>query len=512
MHPRLYRLFSTARAGMTVLTNGPQVLAFLPAFVLAGFWIGGEVLLVITALAFPAILAIVSTVRIYGKSGARKNAEPSALVAFENMLESALKTAREKARKTACLIVEIDDFDKFVDRHGKSAAEIVMKHAYQQVGTALRNRDQVFRLNEKQIGVCVAPVEQLSIDAGLLLAARLQTAVAKPVTLGGTSLYLSASVGLCHDTHIGSGGGKDLAQAATLALENARHNGPSAIRVYSMEMGQIKPCSRTISTDIERALENGEIHPWFQPQISTDTGLITGFEALARWEHPDRGLIPPADFLPSIQQAGRMERLSEVMLFNSLTALKAWDALDLIVPHIGVNFASDELRNPRLVEKIEWELDRFELTPDRLAIEILETVIAASPDDTIVRNINNLAELGCFIDLDDFGTGHASISSIRRFAIQRLKIDRSFITKMDRDAEQQRMVSAILLMAERLELDTIAEGVETAGEHAMLSQLGCGHVQGFGIGRPMPFEKTAAWATNHLAKLSKAPTIGRQTG
>jgi EAL domain-containing protein (putative c-di-GMP-specific phosphodiesterase class I) len=176
---------------------------------------------------------------------------------------------------------------------------------------------------------------------------------------------------------------------------------------------------------------------------------------------------------------------------------------------VGVNFAGPELSNPKLVEKVKWELDRFDLAPERLAVEVLETVVASAPDDTITRNINALAQLGCRIDLDDFGTGHASIASIRRFSVSRIKIDRSFVIKADRDPEQQRMISAILTMAERLEVETLAEGVETVGEHALLAQLGCTHVQGFGIGKPMPFEQTLDWISNHTAKLEATPRIIR---
>ncbi|EEB71136.1 diguanylate cyclase/phosphodiesterase [Ruegeria sp. R11] len=159
-------------------------------------------------------------------------------------------------------------------------------------------------------------------------------------------------------------------------------------------------------------------------------------------------------------------------------------------PSVGVNFATDELRNVNLVERIQWELERFGLTPDRLCVEILETVMTDQPDDMIVRNIAALGELGCNIDLDDFGTGHASIAAVQRFRVSRIKIDRSFVMKADRDPEQQKLIAAILTMAERLDLATLAEGVETVGEHALLAQLGCDHVQGFGIGRPMPFDQT----------------------
>jgi EAL domain-containing protein (putative c-di-GMP-specific phosphodiesterase class I) len=267
------------------------------------------------------------------------------------------------------------------------------------------------------------------------------------------------------------------------------------------------PRSRHIFADeAAAALDSGDILPHFQPQISTDTGRITGFEALARWTHPERGTIAPADFLPVLENAGKLARLGEVMLNRSLAALRAWDDAGLDVPTVAVNFSSDELRNPKLIDKVKWELDRYELDPSRLSIEVLETVVAASPEDVVSRG---LARLGCRIDLDDFGTGHASISSIRRFAVGRIKIDRSFVMKVDRDAEQQRMVAAILTMAERLGLETLAEGVETPGEHTMLAQLGCDHVQGFGIGRPMPFDISEDWLRKHSARMAEAPRISR---
>jgi EAL domain-containing protein (putative c-di-GMP-specific phosphodiesterase class I) len=145
-------------------------------------------------------------------------------------------------------------------------------------------------------------------------------------------------------------------------------------------------------------------------------------------------------------------------------------------------------------------------------VEVLETVVSAAPDDMIARNINALSRMGCNIDLDDFGTGHASIASLRRFAVKRIKIDRSFVMKVDTDREQQRMVVAILALAEHLNLDTLAEGVETAGEHAILAQLGCRHVQGFGIARPMPFDQTLDWIRANDAKRQNTPRIERRTG
>lgn len=199
------------------------------------------------------------------------------------------------------------------------------------------------------------------------------------------------------------------------------------------------------------------------------------------------------------------------MLQHSLTALRTWDHAGLDVPRVSVNFSDPELRDPKLVEHIQWELDRFGLTAQRLGIEVLESVITSSPDGIVARNISRLAEFGCYIDLDDFGTGHASINALRRFKVHRLKIDRSFVTRVDRDEDQRRILAAVLGMADRLGIETLAEGVESVGEHALLAQLGCDHVQGFWIARPMPADQLIDWAKSYAAKIAGAAKLGRNT-
>jgi EAL domain-containing protein (putative c-di-GMP-specific phosphodiesterase class I) len=207
-----------------------------------------------------------------------------------------------------------------------------------------------------------------------------------------------------------------------------------------------------------------------------------------------------------------LEKLCEEMLEQSISALNTWDLKGFTVPKVGINFSGDELHNPMLAEKIGWELGRYEMPSSRIAIEVLESVIAGTPDGVVARNLRDLAKLGCHIDLDDFGTGHASISSLQRFSANRLKIDRSFVKNVDQDQNQQKLIAAIVTMAEQLGIETLAEGVETAGEHAMLAQLGCGHVQGYGIARPMPLNDTIPWMKAHAAKLSSLPSLDRKTG
>jgi diguanylate cyclase (GGDEF)-like protein len=477
--------------------------------VLGGFWLGGETALILIAVGLPLMLALRKGV-VTRSSGQDDMSDGMEQLIGE--LDRLIDQARRKSLKYACIFVELDDYDSVQDRHGQAAADYVINRSRNRLAAALRGHDRVFHMADGQFGISVSAVPHMDMDVAVQMATRLQRAVEEPISLDATTIYVSASVGLAISSQMKSKHGFEMGNAALVALRDARRHAPSAIRAYAPDMLLPETSPHAMTGEVLQALENGQIQPWFQPQISTDTGHVTGFEALARWIHPERGIIVPSEFLPVLAEAGKLERLGEVMLYHALHAQKSWDMAGLNVPRVGVNFAPDELRNPKLVEKIEWELDRFDLTPDRLMVEILETVVATSPDDVVARNINGLAALGCAIDLDDFGTGHASISSIRRFSINRLKIDRSFVMKVDRDPEQQRMVSAILLMADQLGLDTLAEGVETAGEHTMLAQLGCRHVQGFGISRPMPFDKTIEWVTAHIAKLGTPPTIGRKTG
>ncbi|WP_135506604.1 putative bifunctional diguanylate cyclase/phosphodiesterase [Roseovarius aestuariivivens] len=505
MRPSLFTSLTALRHSLATGLSGPQALAFLPAVVLAGFWLGGEPALLATALAFPLLLALVGAASPTPEEG--DDAE-----GLEAALDDALEVARRCLRKTGCFLIEVDDFDLLLDRHGQAAADRVMGCAVTRIGNALRDGDKVVKLGRGQIGVALSPVRQVDSETGLKMAARLQAAVEEPVALDNTTVYVSASVGLCLDVLMPGGSGRDLADAAGMALREARRHAPSAIRAYTPELRGRAGTAQGSHDDVRHALEARQICAWFQPQLCTDTGGISGFEALARWHHPTQGIVPPDEFLPAIKAMGQSERLGEIILQDALNAMKAWAQAGYDIPHVGVNFCPEELRDPKLPDRVAWDIDRAGLTPGRLAVEILESVVASTPDDTVTRNIRRLSEMGCLIDLDDFGTGHASISSIRRFAVQRLKIDRSFVRKIDCDPEQRRMVNAIQLMAEQLDLETLAEGVETAGEHAMLAQLGCGHVQGFGIARPMPLKNTLPWIETHLARLQSPPPIGRKTG
>lgn len=506
---------SRLRHNALTILMGPPVLAFLPAITLGAFWLWGEAALVIASLGLPLLFAFAGAFDERARAPLVPRDAVTGLLlrdGFEAALERVYSETTRSGLRSACFVLELDDYRELEERHGQGAADLMALQTGERIGSALRGSDTVARIGDSRFAVCLTPVRQLDLELCIQLAGRMQSAIEDPIPLNAATLYVTCSVGLCLRSRAPGSNAAAWFAAAGEALSDAQANGPSAIRVFSQDTHRRSRARSDLREEAAAALENGQIQPWYQPQISTDTGKITGFEALARWQHPVHGMLPTATFLPALEEAGLMERLGEVILYNALTALKAWDSAGADVPRVGVNFSSDELRNPSLVDRIRWELDRFDLTPDRLSIEILETVMGTDPDETITRNISGLAKLGCRIDLDDFGTGQASLASIKRFAVSRIKIDRSFVMKADRDPEQQKLIAAILTMAERLDLETLAEGVETVGEHALLAQLGCDHVQGFGIGRPMPFDHTLDWIAAHRAKLQDAPRIGRETG
>lgn len=515
MQKPLSGLLMRIRNRVVPVLTGPPILAFLPAITLGAFWLGGEAALVIVALGLPLVFAVGGAFDSWNLNvGLPRDSVTGLLLreGLENVVEQVFAQTDNSGLQSACFVLELDGYRDLVDHHGQAAADLVVHISGERILSALRDGDTVARIGDSRFAVCLTAVRQLDLELCIQLSGRMQSTIEDAVPLDGVSIYMTCSIGFCLRSRTPGLSAQDWLTAAVTALSDAQRSGPSAIRAYSSEIGRMNRERSDLREEAAAALENGHIQPWYQPQISTDTGKVSGFEALARWSHPIHGLIAPDVFLPVMEEAGLMERLGQVMLYHSLTALKAWDSAGVDVPQVGVNFASDELRNPGLVDKIRWELDRFELSPERLAVEVLETVMTDSPDDTISHNITGLAKLGCRIDLDDYGTGHASIASLRRFAVSRIKIDRSFVMKADRDPEQQRLIGAILTMAERLELETLAEGVETVGEHALLAQLGCDHVQGFGIGRPMPFDQTLDWITAHQAKLQDVPVIGREIG
>lgn len=501
--PRLLRIAHAVRR--------PYLLLLMPVAVGLAWLVGGPMVMVYVALAFPVALAVLRPGTGKGPiTGADRVTGLSQRAGVVTAIDRALRLSSRLGRATGAMVLEIDRFKLLEERHDREALDRILRITGERLQDALRDTDLAARLDGPTFAVALSPVRRLDLEATIQMAGRIQRALAEPIRVDGSNVYVTASIGFALAARLADPSAEALLQAATLAMLEAQRNGPAAIRSYSDAMKARIASRNSLSEEVAGALDRGEITAFFQPQISARNGEITGFETLARWHHPDRGLIPPVEFLPALEQAGLMDRLGEAMIHTALSAIRHWDEQGFDIPRVGVNFSNAELCDPRLVERIGWELDRFDLTPDRLVVEVLETVVAARSDDVIIRNLSGLARLGCCLDLDDFGTGNTSITSIRRFSIERIKIDRSFVTRIDEDGEQQKMVSAILTMAERLGLDTLAEGVETAAEQAMLTRLGCGHLQGFGIARPMPMAETDAWIRQHQRSTTGAVALPRR--
>lgn len=500
-------LYQQLKALGAISRLGGELHLLVPAITLAAYWVLGEGAIVALAVAVPLLwlLAWPALRRAAPRDPGLGFGSEGDLVAFLDRLSPDAGPGRG-----AAFVVAFDDPARQLDSHGPALAAQMVTRTAERLSCVLRAGDMLVLLPGGRIGLGLAAPRRLDLEAAIQIAGRLRAAALVPLVEGGLTLHPSVSVGLCLGARAPQPGGQALLDAAQAAVDDALLHGPGAIRAHDPRMTRNRTHRASLRAGLVRALDEGQIRPWFQPQICADTGKVTGMEALARWEHPERGIIPPGEFLPAVQEHGLSERLGEVILHGALAALGRWDKAGLAVPRVAVNLSAPELRASGLPDRFLWEVDRFGLTPARLTVEVLETVSVGAGDEVIVANLSGLARHGFGIDLDDFGTGQASIANLRRFSVRRVKIDRSFITRVDTDPEQKQVVSGILMLCERLGLETVGEGVETPGEHATLAQLGCTHLQGFGIARPMAVEETFGWLERRL--LTAAPAMLRQRG
>lgn len=493
------------RKALYWLVSGYRPIALLPSIILASFWIVGEQAMIAIAAVVPAASIIVSHMwerRISEQSAVDGTTGLGFAKNAEHWLEERLLKAKSPTLNIALMAISIDDLSSLEDRVGVPMHETILSELAERLRGLIRQDDMIGRGSQTDFLICLSHIRPPESENLLHLAHRLHATLDAPFHHGAIRVYCTISIGIVRARQLKAPRPLEMIRAAERANLSARQAGPGGIRVFQSDYGQLPRSDHNLGNQISQALENGEIVGWYQPQISTDTGAISGFEALARWEHPERGLISPASFLSLIERSGLSQRLAEVILTHALSALRTWDKANLDVPTVAVNFSSEELRNPRISEYLAWELDRHGIAPGRLGIEVLENVIAESHDDIVAKNLRALADLGCRIDLDDFGTGYTSILNIRRFSVSRIKIDRRLVSRIDSDKDQRDLVAALLAMSERLNVETLGEGVETPAEHTMLAQLGCDHIQGFCVARPMPLGDTLTWISNHRARLA----------
>ncbi|MBB5517062.1 diguanylate cyclase (GGDEF)-like protein [Rubricella aquisinus] len=406
----------------------------------------------------------------------------------------AAKAMRKQKTKIAAIHLDLDDFKMINDVLGHEAGDEVLRVTAKRLAGVVRSSDFVARIGGDDFAVIVPDI---SDENELIeITNRLRATLAEPMVIQNRTVRVGCAVGVAsaeaRDTDY-----ERLMVNADIALRDAQSVGDDTVRLYAPAMRAELEERDSLLRDLSRGIESNEIKPFFQPQIDAKTGAVTGFEALVRWNHPKRGVLSPFHFLDLAEKEGFGETIGEIVLSKSLDALIKWEAAGFFVPEVGVNFSSDQLADNGIVDRIRREADAYSVAPERISIEVLETIMIENDDNDVVRNIKRLKENGFSIDLDDFGTGHASISNIRRFDVDRVKIDRSFVSGIDSDENLRKMTLAMVRMAQGLGIDCLAEGVETPGERAVLTQMGCTHLQGYGIGRPMAIHDTFTWLNQY---------------
>lgn len=334
----------------------------------------------------------------------------------------------------------------------------------------------------------------------------LQSQLFRGIRVGKATLSLSSNTGIA----TGYGAVSDphhMLENVEIALREAAIATVGQPAIYTHAMREQMDEYRAARDDLERALEAGEFTAHFQPQVHIADRRIVGFEALVRWDHPTRGLIGPLEFLSLAEAAGLHEAITICLVDEALAGLAAFRAGGIAVETVGINLSATQLASDTLVDLLFWGVDRHGVEPKSLSLEILESVTTFSANDPVVASVRALARAGFQIDLDDFGTGSASISAIRRFGVDRLKIDQSMLRDITQDDGKVRLLGATIAMARAMDVSVLAEGVETEDELRAVRGLGCETVQGYLLARPMPLEEAVAWGQAFQSRAAAHPAL-----
>ncbi|MFE1602237.1 putative bifunctional diguanylate cyclase/phosphodiesterase [Methylobacterium sp. ID0610] len=387
----------------------------------------------------------------------------------------------------AALLLHLEGLRDVAEDRGPAFGDALAQAASIRLLAALDSSATVARWDVDRVAVMVPDQDPARI---LALAARLQDAFATAFTIGGHAVHLGLSLGIA----VGPLHGRDaegVLANADLALSRARHGEGRGMRIYDPAMRAEIDSRRALQNELRRALEQGELVLHYQPQVALRTGEIVGAEALVRWQHPERGLLYPGDFLHAVESSTLALHLGWWTVDEVCRQIAAWRAAGLPPIRVALNLYAAQFRAGTLSQVIEEALARYGLPPSVLELEVTET-IALQNDGTDLDPIRTLRDRGVGIAFDDFGTGYAALSTLKRFPLTKLKIDRSFVHDLLSEPHDEAIVGAVLSIGKRLDLDVVAEGIETIDHVAALLRMGCEHGQGFLFGRAMPPDAFAA--------------------
>ena len=406
---------------------------------------------------------------------------------FLEHLEYALSIAKRHKKILAIVKLDINKFSEVNKDYGYKNADALITDIATRLNDLTRESDVVARLGGSRYGVIMNLIEdEEEVDRALQ---RIILGMQHPFTISGENIILKISYGVSvFPTDEESV--DNLSHYAVLALENAKQAGGNNYRYYNSGMNVDNSKRLSDEYDLRKALENDEFCLNFQPKVDAATGNIKGMEALIRWQHPERGIVSPVEFIPLLEESGMIVEAGDWVLRESCRLNKLWQEQGLEPLRVSVNVSSVQFQQGDFIERIELALKETGLDADYLEVELTESCLM----DDVAKNINILHEIkkmGVSISIDDFGTGYSSLSYLKKFPIDTLKIDRSFITNVQdrRGGDNAAIVTAIMALSHSLRLDVVAEGVETAQELAYLHALGCKTIQGFLFSKPLSVDE-----------------------
>ncbi|MET4386763.1 diguanylate cyclase (GGDEF)-like protein [Bradyrhizobium sp. F1.4.3] len=395
---------------------------------------------------------------------------------FREKMSEGLNQVAIAGGAMAVLCFDLDNFKTVNDRLGHAAGDRLLRWVAARLKENVGEHDTVARLGGDEFAVLQRGPQPQSAER---LARRLVEIIGRPPPLESQSIHIGVSIGIAVAPDHGLDA-DELMKCADLALYQAKARGRGAYQLFEPEMEEQARSRHALEHDLRGALENREFHLVFQPQVQLDTSELTGFEALLRWKHPSRGLVSPAEFIPIAEETGLIVPIGEWVLRSACATAASWPELT-----IAVNLSPVQFQSRGLVAMVTSALAEAGLPPQRLELEVTETALLDDSEATI-EILHQLRSLGVHVSLDDFGVGYSSLSYLRKFPFDRIKIDRSFVGTLGESPESVAIVRTIASLGSVLGVETTAEGVETVEQLDFVRECGCTAVQGYYFGRPCP--------------------------
>jgi diguanylate cyclase (GGDEF)-like protein/PAS domain S-box-containing protein len=400
---------------------------------------------------------------------------------FLDRLSHGLTRRRRFRGPLAVLFVDLDDFKTVNDSLGHAAGDDLLKAVAERLAGALRSGDTIARMGGDEFAVLVE--DATGRDAPEKIAQRLLGALQAPFSVNGRELFVRASVGLTVST-TRSDSAEEMLRNADTAMYTAKANGKNRIGSFEASMHDAAQKRLSLKVDLERAVERGEFFVVYQPIVDLAGHDIPALEALVRWRHPGRGVVSPSEFIPLAEETGLIVPLGNWVLETACRQLRAWDKETGKETSVSVNVSARQVQRAQFTADVAAVLEATGVDARRVTLEFTESVLMQDTDVT-VETLRELKRHGLRLAIDDFGTGYSSLNYLRRFPIDELKIDRSFVTQMGREPGQLAVVRSIVRLAETLKLRTVAEGIEDEAQLHNLRQLGAGYGQGFLFGEAL---------------------------